>query len=56
MVRLDEDSSGNTGGTTYLIYEGRKEFAFGDDVSHIFQEGSRYRVYYVKAGVLEFVL
>lgn len=55
-VRLDEDSSGNTGGTTYLAYIGRKKFAFGESVSHIFQEGTRYRVYYVRAGVLEFVL
>ena len=55
-VRLDEDSSGNTGGTTYLAYIGRKKFAFGDSVSNIFQEGAKYRVYYCKAGILEFVL
>jgi hypothetical protein len=55
-VRLEEDSNGNTGGTTYLVYVGRKKFAFGDDVSSIFQEGEKYRVYYCKAGILEFVL
>ena len=55
-VRLDEDNSGNTGGTTYLAYVGRKKFAFGDEVSSIFEEGAKYRVYYCKAGMLEFVL
>ena len=55
-VRLEEDGSGNSGGTTYLVYVGRKKFAFGDDVSSIFQEGEKYRVYYCKAEILEFVL
>ena len=55
-ARLDEDNSGNTGGTTYLVYVGRKKFAFGDEVSSIFQEGMKYRVYYCKAGILEFLL
>ena len=55
-VRLEEDSSGNTGGRTYLVYVGRKKFAFGDEVSNIFQEGTRYRIYYCKAGILEFIL
>ena len=55
-VRLDEDNSGNSEGTTYLAYIGRKKFAFGDEVNTIFQEGAKYRVYYCKAGILEFVL
>ena len=55
-VRLDEDNSGNTGGTTFLAYVGRKKFAFGDSISNIFQEEEKYRVYYCKAGILEFVL
>ena len=55
-IRLDEVNSGNTGGRTYLAFVGRKKFAFGEDVSGIFQEGARYRVYYVKAGRMEFIL
>lgn len=55
-ARLEEDSSGNTGGITYLAYIGRKKFAFGDSVNNLFQEGDKYRLYYCKTGVLEFVL
>jgi hypothetical protein len=40
-IRLYEDSSGNSGGTTYLAYVGRKKLSFGEDVSGVFQEGSR---------------
>jgi hypothetical protein len=55
-VRVEEQSGENTGGTFYLIYVGRKKFSFADHVSSIFQEGVKYRVYYCKVGMLEFVM
>lgn len=54
-VRLDEDSSGSSG-TTYSVFVGKKRFSFGEDMSHMFNEGSKYKVYYCKPGMYEFVL
>lgn len=55
-IRIEEASGSNTGGTYYQVYVGRKKFSFAENVNSIFQEGANYRVYYVKAGVMEFVL
>ena len=53
-IRLDEESS--EGGTTYYVFVGKKKFAFGEDMSRVFREGEKYKVYYCKAGVFELVL
>ena len=53
-VRLDEESG--EGGTTYYVFVGKKKFAFGEDMSRVFREGEKYKVYYCKAGVFEMVL
>ena len=53
-VRLDEESG--EGGTTYYVFVGKKKFAFGEDMSRVFREGEKYKVYYCKAGVYEMVL
>ena len=42
--------------TTYLVFVGKKKFTFADEMSNAFQEGGRYRVYYCKSGIYEFVL
>ena len=55
VVRLDEDASAK-GGTAYLVYIGKKKFTFGDDMSAVFKEGEKYKVYYCKSGVYEFVM
>jgi heme/copper-type cytochrome/quinol oxidase subunit 4 len=55
-VRFDQDSSGESGITTYYVVVGRKKFKFGDDMSGAFQEGEKYRFYYCKAGFYEFVM
>jgi hypothetical protein len=55
-VRLDYDSSGESGITTYYVIVGRKKFKFADDMSRTFKEGEKYRVYYCKAGFHEFVM
>ncbi|MFT3890102.1 MAG: hypothetical protein QM730_00575 [Anaerolineales bacterium] len=55
-VRCDSDSSGESGLTTYLVIVGNKKFKFGDDTSSKFQEGEKYKFYYCKAGLYEFVM
>jgi len=55
-VRFDEDSSGESGITIYYVIVGRKKFKFGDDMSRAFQEGEKYKFYYCKAGLYEFVM
>ena len=53
-IRLDEASG--EGGTTYYVFVGKKKFAFGEDMSRVFKEGEKYKVYYCKAGVYEMIL
>jgi len=53
-IRLDEESG--EGGTAYYVFVGKKKFAFGEDMSRVFKEGEKYKVYYCKAGVFEMVL
>jgi hypothetical protein len=55
-VRHDYDSSGESGITTYFVIVGKKKFKFGDDMSSTFKEGEKYKFYYCKAGVYEFVM
>ena len=54
-IRFDEDSSGDVG-TTYYVFVGKKRFAFGEDMSGTFKEGAKYKVYYCKPGMYEFVM
>jgi hypothetical protein len=56
IVRFDEDSSGESGITTYYVIAGKKKFKFADDMSHVFKEGEKYKFYYCKAGLYEFVM
>ena len=55
-IRFDQDSSGNSGITSYYIFVGKKRFSFGDDMSTAFKEGEKYKFYYCKSGVYEFVM
>jgi hypothetical protein len=55
-VRLDEDSSGESGITSYYVFVGKKRFTFGDDMSRVFKEGEKYKVYYCGSGVYQFVM
>jgi hypothetical protein len=56
IVRLDYDSSGESGLTSYYVFVGKKRFAFGDDMNRVFKEGEKYKFYYCKTGVYEFVM
>ena len=55
-VRHDSDSSGESGITTYFVIVGKKKFKFADDMSSKFKEGEKYKFYYCKAGLYEFVM
>ena len=55
-VRHDYDSSGNSGMTTYYVILGKKKFKFADDMSSVFKEGEKYKVYFSGSGVYEFVM
>jgi hypothetical protein len=54
-IRLDEDASAK-GGTAYFVYISKKKFTFGEDMSRVFKEGEKYKVYYCNSGVYEFVM
>jgi hypothetical protein len=53
-IGLEEESG--EGGTAYYVIVGKKKFAFGEDMSRVFREGEKYKVYYCKSGVYEMVL
>src|SRR5689334_6410848 len=55
-VRFDQDSSGQSGITSYYVFVGKKRFNFGDDMSATFKQGEKYKFYYCKAGMYEFVM
>lgn len=55
-VRFDQDYSSKSNIATYYVIVGRKKFKFADDMSHTFKEGEKYRFYYCKAGMYEFVM
>ena len=55
-IRFDQDSSGESGITTYYVIVGKKKFKFADDMSRVFQEGEKYKIYYCKTGLYEFVM
>lgn len=56
IVRLDYDSSGNSGLTSYYVFVGKQRFTFADDMSAVFKEGQNYKVYYSKSRPYEMVL
>jgi len=55
-IRFDQDSSGNSGITSYYVFVGKKRFSLGEDMSAVFKEGEKYKFYYCKSGVYEFVM
>jgi hypothetical protein len=53
-VTFDEESS--RVGTTYFVHVGKTEFKFGEDVSHYFEEGGVYRIFYCETSMLKLIL
>ncbi len=56
VVRHDSEYSTQSSFKSYYVYFDKKRFAYADDMSHIFPEGARFRVYYVKVGQIEFIM
>ena len=55
-VHFDTNYSGKGNITTYFVIVGKKKFKFADDISSTFKEGEKYKFYYCKAGLYEFVI
>jgi hypothetical protein len=55
-VRFDRDYSSESNIATYYVIVGRKKFKFADDMSRVFRDGEKYKFYYCKAGMYEFVM
>jgi hypothetical protein len=55
-LRLDEDFSPNSGITSYQVFVGPQKFSFSEDMSRVFQQGRKYRVFFCKSGVYQLVL
>jgi len=55
-IRFDESYSSESNNRSYYVFVGKKRFTFGDDMSRVFKEGEKYKVYYCKPGIYEFVL
>ena len=55
-VRFDRDYSSESNIATYYVIVGKKKFKFADDMSSVFKEGEKYKVYYCRAGMYEFVM
>ena len=55
-VHFDRNYSSESSITSYYVFVGKKRFTFGDDMSRNFREGEKYKFYYCKPGMYEFVL
>lgn len=55
-ISHDSDYSSSGSFRTYYVYFGKKRFSFPDDMSRVFPEGSRFRIYYCKVGQIELIM
>ena len=55
-TRFDESYSSKSNIRSYYVFVGKKRFTFGDDMSRTFKEGAKYKVYYCRPGMYEFVM
>lgn len=56
VVSHDSDYSANSGITSHYVYFGKKRFSFPDDMSRVFPEGAKFRIYYCKVGQIELIM
>ena len=57
VVHLAEGSAGEDNNLTlYSVFVGEKRFTFLDDMSPIFKEGEKYKVYYCESGMYKRVM
>ena len=55
-TRFDESYSSKSNIRSYYVFVERKRFTFADDMSRIIKEGAKYKFYYCKPGMYEFVM
>ena len=55
-TRFDESYSSESNIRSYYVFVGEKRFTFGEDMSRTLQEGAKYKFYYCKPGMYEFVM
>jgi len=56
IISHDSSYSMESGFTSYYVYFGKKRFSFADDMSGIFPEGAKFRIYYCKVGQIELIM
>ncbi|MEK6750927.1 MAG: hypothetical protein AABZ00_01575 [Chloroflexota bacterium] len=56
VISHDSDYSSSGSFRTYYVYFGKKRFSFPDDMSRVFPEGSKFRIYYCKVGQIELIM
>jgi len=55
-IRFDRSYSSNSNTTSFYVFVGKKRFTFADDMSHALNESRKYKFYYCKPGMYEFVM
>ena len=55
-IRFDESYSSESNIRSYYVFVGKKRFTFGADMSRRLTEGGKYKFYYCKPGMYEFVM
>jgi len=55
-TRFDVSYSSKSNIRSYYVFVGEKRFTFADDMSRAIKEGAKYKFYYCKPGMYEFVM
>lgn len=55
-LRFDESYSSESNIRSYYVFVGKKRFTFGADMSKKFNQNAKYKFYYCKPGMYEFVM
>ena len=56
VVRLEQSSSSGSAITSYYVFVGSRRFAFSEDMSSVFSEGSNFRVFFIESGPMQMIL
>lgn len=56
VISHDTDYSANSNIKSYYVYFGKKRFSFPNDMSRVFPEGAKFRIYYCKVGQIELIM
>jgi hypothetical protein len=56
VVRLEQSFSPGSSITSYYVFVGRQRFAFSEDMSSVFGEGTNFRVFFIQSGAMQMIL